>query len=195
MQARNVIMILRALLRDEDCRTSIYSDNLLLDYISRTQNALIREFRENIQTFKTQAKENTDIITPSPIASIFTLTLNDIPLSYAQSATAFKNPPALYHKQKNIYAISGSFASGELELVASFFAKPLEYKEDELILDESYTHALALGAFCELLLIEYDIANPQRLLFYKERFNEEKNALRTLKSGLNPQYLQSRAQM
>lgn len=194
MKAGQVLMILRALLRDEDCRVTLYSDNLLLDYLSRAQNALISEFRENIQSFETKVLQGADIAMPSRIASIFTLTLNTMPLRYAQSATAFKNPPCLYHKHQNIYAISG-IASGDLKLIASFFAKPLEDKNDECILDEFYTQALALWAFCEILLIEYDIANPQRLLFYKERLNEEKNALRSLKAGMNPHSLQSKAQM
>lgn len=119
MKGTQALMILRALLRDEDYKTYIYSDELLLDCLSRAQNALISEFRENIQSFETEVIQGADIAMPTRIASIFSLTLNTMPLRYAQSATAFKNPPCLYHKYQNIYAISG-YANGKLKLVASF---------------------------------------------------------------------------
>lgn len=184
MKASEVVMILRAFLKDEDCQNYVFSDGILLDYIHKAQNAIISEFRLNIHTISQTINTQEDIILPSQIAYIYSLTLNGRGLKYAQPSSALNDDePCFYHKRANIYAISGTKTntSANLNIVASFFAHISEI-DDELCLSFEYFQTIALSAFCDLLLIENNVNNPQRLLFYKERLQDEKNALRAFRN-------------
>ncbi|TLD79837.1 hypothetical protein LS68_009195 [Helicobacter sp. MIT 05-5293] len=196
MKAQELIMVIRSFLKDDNIEGHIFSDGFLLDYLSRAQNTLISQFKENIQTLKIRIKENEPITLPSRIAYIFHIALNGVEIKHASPIHAFKSPtPCFYHLSRRQYAITKG-ASGELEICASFFAPPLETKEDKVTLDALYTHAVILEAFCDILLIENTSFNPQRRAYYCQAREEEKARLRGIHNTSNAKgVIESKSQM
>lgn len=87
-----------------------------------------------------------------------------------------------------------SIHTGVLEIIASFYAPPLESTHDPLQLSREYKKALEIASFCELLLIDTNSQNLQKLQFYRHELDQEKNNLRASKNrALNPSTLYTQA--
>ncbi|WP_394952617.1 hypothetical protein [uncultured Helicobacter sp.] len=183
MNAREVIMILRSLLRDNDRENLFFSDGELLDKISSAQNEFISEFRENIHTFFLQPQEHIQI---QRLAYIFECTLDSKPLCFKHISSALKSPyPTLYHAGGDRYVIHNFKGGEELRITASVFEPLLTSPSDELALGFEFAKALALRAYCDMLLVQTSPHNPQIYGFYKEALREEKQKIRALKNRAN----------
>ncbi len=183
MNAHEVIMILRSLLRDDDRENLRFSDGECLDKISHAQNEYISEFRENIHTLTYTPKEQMRL---PRLAYIFECKLDGKPLAFKHISSALKNPyPTLYHAGGDRYVIHNFKGGEELRITASVFEPLLTSPSDELALGFEFAKALALRAYCDMLLVQTSPHNPQIYGFYKEALREEKQKIRALKNRAN----------
>lgn len=186
MKAQECLMILRSLLRDDNYQNTFFNDGILLDYLSRAQDSIISQFKENIQHIKQEIKPNSDITFKTPIAHVFFLLFNNVKLNISSPSHALMHKTlCFYHKNGSTYAIANNHEGGELEITASFFAPFLDTPDTELVLAQNYHQAIALEAFCDILLIQNSATNPQKREYYLKALNDEKNRLRGLHNMSN----------
>lgn len=183
MRASEIIARVRSLARDTDIEDLRFGDGEILECVSHAQSELVAEFGENIHIYTTKAKQSLEL--PSELGKIYSITLDGRQLDRGLFGRALGKERACFtHYGGRRYGVLGLKGQEGVELVitASFLPNTLESPRETLQLGESYKQALSLLAYCELLLIETNAQNLQKLQFYRAELEREKAKIRANKN-------------
>ena len=184
MQIADILLRVRARLRDIKFTDLRFSDNELLDYATSAQNDLIFAFNANLQDIEFNLQDSDIFVLPHNVLNIIAIFLNNtqIPLKAYPIALNMDSNIAVFQKSSNVYQCTQRF-SGKVRVIANFAGNPLSM-DSQCVLNALFADALVYGIMQRALQVETNEANLQRAAFYANAYSQEVSKLR---SKLNAQ--------
>lgn len=177
MKVYDVLLLLRARLRDVDYNDLRFSDNELIDYLRHEQNKVISEFGLNIQEFVFR-KGEVEINLPSECLCFKLAKCGEkkLPLvTYQEFLENSNRDLCVYAKNLKTYCLNKE-APREVKIYLSLSSHILEEKDD-LSLENIFVNYLVLKVIKNLLLTETNTNNLQKIELYEALIRQDRNEL------------------
>lgn len=161
------------------------SQAFLIKLIELHQNELLAEFDFNIQHFTKELNAEKEVVLDFDINKLIAAFLNDTPLNLMSYAFVIKNKllggQYFYEKAQKTYAFTNQ-VSGTLDIYAVKKAV-LADENSQLILSDEFTNLLVLSVFVDLYRSQVAPDNTQKLVYYTQMLNDEKQKVKALISS------------
>ncbi|MDY2585465.1 hypothetical protein [Helicobacter sp.] len=184
MQIADILLRVRARLRDIKFTDLRFSDNELLDYATSAQNDLIFAFNANLQDIEFNLQDSDIFVLPHNVLNIIAIFLNNtqIPLKAYPIALNMDSNIAVFQKSSNVYQCTKK-VTGKIKVIANFAAELLGI-DSKCVLNTLFADALVYGIMQRALQVETNEANLQRTQFYANAYQQE---IQKLRAKLNAQ--------
>ena len=184
MQIADILLRVRARLRDTKFADLRFSDNELLDYATSVQDDLIFTFNANLHDVEFNLQDSDTFVLPHSVLNIIAIVINgkEIPLKAYPIVLSTDSSIAVFQKSSNVYQCTQRF-SGKVRVIANFAGNPLSM-DSQCVLNALFADALVYGIMQRALQVETNEANLQRAAFYANAYSQE---VLKLRSKLNAQ--------
>ncbi|RDU51762.1 hypothetical protein CQA49_09205 [Helicobacter sp. MIT 00-7814] len=186
MQAREILTLIRAILRDEKAGNYRFEDSLLLSALEREQNTLMSEFEQPIRYFCKQITPKDNFLElPSTCLKVCACFLDNKEIARQSLKNRLKNTTcnlSLVPLSLQVYQVLPTYRANGICELYYISAQGNLSADSTLFLDDIFSLSLVQGCVIQLLSIETHAPNLQKIQLFKQLLKEEKDKLRAMVS-------------